>query len=222
MKCFFHPDREAIATCVECGKPVCNDCRNKIYGRNFCDQCARLEASKHEVNAPNRLVTSVTHEKRRPSNVRRPTGQRRSSSGNGAYVGGGCLSLFGFMMTIGALGSGLHGMGDFILFLVMGIAPLIGGGMIIGNHIKKNKRLKAEKTERILLGLAEKHNGRLTATVVAAESPLSLAEADKLLKEMASNGFVEMEVDNRGIIIYQFASLLPELEDDEDDPFANL
>ncbi len=126
------------------------------------------------------------------------------------------------MMSIGALTSGLHGMSDFIIFFIMALAPLVGGGMIIANAIKKNKRLKAEKTERLLLGLAEKHNGRLTATVVAAESPLSLAEADKLLKEMASNGFVEMEVDNRGIIIYQFASLLPELEDDEDDPFANL
>jgi len=40
LRCAFHPDREAIGTCVNCGKPVCQDCSDIVNGKYYCHQCA--------------------------------------------------------------------------------------------------------------------------------------------------------------------------------------
>ena len=39
MKCYRHPERDAVAFCVVCGNPICDECRNVIGGRNFCTVC---------------------------------------------------------------------------------------------------------------------------------------------------------------------------------------
>lgn len=39
MQCFNHPDMEAIGTCVNCGKAVCESCAVDVEGRLFCQQC---------------------------------------------------------------------------------------------------------------------------------------------------------------------------------------
>lgn len=36
----MHADRPAAAVCCECGDAVCVSCRNKMFGRNYCDVCA--------------------------------------------------------------------------------------------------------------------------------------------------------------------------------------
>lgn len=39
MKCFNHPEREAVATCQKCGKGLCKECAEK-YTPCMCDPCA--------------------------------------------------------------------------------------------------------------------------------------------------------------------------------------
>lgn len=39
MKCFNHPEREAVATCQKCGKGLCRECAGK-YTPCLCDSCA--------------------------------------------------------------------------------------------------------------------------------------------------------------------------------------
>lgn len=39
MKCFNHPEREAVATCQRCGKGLCRECAEK-YTPCMCDECA--------------------------------------------------------------------------------------------------------------------------------------------------------------------------------------
>ena len=39
MKCFNHPEREAVATCQRCGKGLCRECAGK-YTPCMCDTCA--------------------------------------------------------------------------------------------------------------------------------------------------------------------------------------
>lgn len=39
MKCYKHYDREAVATCVDCGKALCPECTN-IFTVPLCNQCA--------------------------------------------------------------------------------------------------------------------------------------------------------------------------------------
>lgn len=37
-KCIKHPDRDAIALCYQCHKPVCNACMTVTEFGNFCSQ----------------------------------------------------------------------------------------------------------------------------------------------------------------------------------------
>lgn len=38
MKCYYHPDRDAVAQCVECHKGLCNECAHK-WEPPHCDGC---------------------------------------------------------------------------------------------------------------------------------------------------------------------------------------
>lgn len=41
MKCFNHPEEDAVATCQKCGKGLCRECAAK-YTPCLCDSCADL------------------------------------------------------------------------------------------------------------------------------------------------------------------------------------
>jgi hypothetical protein len=40
MRCTFHPDREAIGACTNCGRPLCDECKEVVDGRFYCSSCA--------------------------------------------------------------------------------------------------------------------------------------------------------------------------------------
>ena len=39
MKCYYHSDIDAVATCVGCGKAVCQNCAVDVAGKFYCQQC---------------------------------------------------------------------------------------------------------------------------------------------------------------------------------------
>ena len=39
MKCYYHPEIEAVATCVVCGKAICQTCSVDVAGRITCQHC---------------------------------------------------------------------------------------------------------------------------------------------------------------------------------------
>ena len=39
LTCTHHEQREARARCVECGTLLCDECRGKVGGRNYCRPC---------------------------------------------------------------------------------------------------------------------------------------------------------------------------------------
>ena len=39
-RCWFHPENEAVARCVHCGRALCEACRVILGGRNSCRWCA--------------------------------------------------------------------------------------------------------------------------------------------------------------------------------------
>ena len=41
MKCYYHEDREAVATCQHCGKFLCKSCA-QVHTPCFCDECFAL------------------------------------------------------------------------------------------------------------------------------------------------------------------------------------
>jgi|GEM_PF-5632799 len=39
MKCYYHPDRDAVAVCSVCKKPLCNECAHNVNGKIYCPDC---------------------------------------------------------------------------------------------------------------------------------------------------------------------------------------
>ena len=39
MRCYRHPDVDAVATCVACGKAICESCAVDVGGRITCQHC---------------------------------------------------------------------------------------------------------------------------------------------------------------------------------------
>ena len=40
MKCNYHPEIDAIGTCVYCGRMLCSECALQLAGRTYCQPCA--------------------------------------------------------------------------------------------------------------------------------------------------------------------------------------
>ena len=38
MKCYYHPEKDAVAVCKECGKPLCEDCAHEFNGKIYCEE----------------------------------------------------------------------------------------------------------------------------------------------------------------------------------------
>ncbi|MFH1743107.1 MAG: hypothetical protein ABIH23_29220 [bacterium] len=45
MPCYYHPDREPIASCVQCGRLVCSECAVVEGTRTFCSHCFASQQS---------------------------------------------------------------------------------------------------------------------------------------------------------------------------------
>ena len=53
MKCFNHPEMEAVATCQKCGKGLCRECAEK-YTPCMCDPCAAQAKRSQQQQAQNK------------------------------------------------------------------------------------------------------------------------------------------------------------------------
>lgn len=53
MRCFNHPEREAVATCQKCGKGLCKECAEK-YTPCMCDSCATQTQRDRQQQAKNK------------------------------------------------------------------------------------------------------------------------------------------------------------------------
>lgn len=42
MKCYYHPQIEAVATCASCGKAICKACTVEVAGRTVCQHCLAM------------------------------------------------------------------------------------------------------------------------------------------------------------------------------------
>ena len=50
MRCDQHPYKDAVGTCVYCGRGVCEDCKVRIYDKLHCKEC--VEAGRTRGNEP--------------------------------------------------------------------------------------------------------------------------------------------------------------------------
>lgn len=42
LKCFYHPQKDAIAGCVNCHHLICESCRIMKNGKSYCPHCFAL------------------------------------------------------------------------------------------------------------------------------------------------------------------------------------
>lgn len=97
---------------------------------------------------------------------------------------------------------------DIGLVFFFGNAPLVAGAVMvrIGRVRRRGKRI--ESSEKLLLAIARKNKGILTATLVASETPLSIEEARSVLELFVTRGVVDMAIDNNGVVFYHFRELI--------------
>jgi len=42
MKCYYHPEKDAVGTCSQCGKAACRDCIEDVGGALLCKDCMAM------------------------------------------------------------------------------------------------------------------------------------------------------------------------------------
>lgn len=67
MQCAYHPDREPVGACVECGRLICVECKTALRGKFYCQTCADKvfvhrseEAAKPATAAPHAAVAAAS------------------------------------------------------------------------------------------------------------------------------------------------------------------
>ncbi|MDM8542606.1 hypothetical protein QUF90_16145 [Desulfococcaceae bacterium HSG9] len=71
-------------------------------------------------------------------------------------------------------------------------------------HFKKKKRLLRVMHEKEIFRLARLKNGKLSIADIIAETSLDTLEAESLLEDMSSNGYIGITVMDTGMMLYEF------------------
>ena len=68
--------------------------------------------------------------------------------------------------------------------------------------------VRYRRQQNRVVRLAQERGGRLSATETAADTGLTVEEAEGILKRLADGGYVELEVTQSGMVIYRFPEVL--------------
>ena len=60
MKCYVHPDVDAVGTCTNCGKSVCSNCIVEMNGKVVCKACVDNMAAQPSPVAPPVIPPAIT------------------------------------------------------------------------------------------------------------------------------------------------------------------
>jgi hypothetical protein len=91
-------------------------------------------------------------------------------------------------------------------------AVLALAGVVIARRARpRAAQIDPVQAEREILRTASAHNGRVTATGVAAQTAVPLAQASDMLEALSRRGLCRMSVAEAGILVFEF----PELEQAE-------
>ena len=93
---------------------------------------------------------------------------------------------------------------DAMLVAALGALPLVLGLSLWVRVLRAARRRRGEATERKVLGLAAKRDGRLSVQALAYETDLTLREATKILRTMHVDGHCTADVEEDGEMTYVF------------------
>lgn len=64
MKCAYHPEKDAVAECNQCRKPLCEECGDRRSNDTvYCSRCAALAAAQDAVNGEDER--QIEHEEKK-------------------------------------------------------------------------------------------------------------------------------------------------------------
>jgi hypothetical protein len=134
-------------------------------------------------------------------------------------IGGGVLIFIGLFMLLGVFSGDTLGKGSLasnaVLIFLFIVAPIGVGGLFIRSHFTgKRKALfnqeKAiqEQREKQIIRLAQQKGGRLTIPEIAVDTSMTTTEAEEFMREMTAKGYVDMQVTDAGVIVYEFYEIV--------------
>ncbi len=129
-------------------------------------------------------------------------------------IAGWTLLVFGALATVAMVASMFSPSPksslatDISATIIFGNIPLVAGVLLVRAGRVQRRRKLIESSERQLLAIARNHSGKLTATLVAMETPLSIDEAREILEMFVTRGVVDMIVDDNGVVLYYFRELM--------------
>lgn len=60
MKCYYHPAVEAVATCSNCGRAICEQCSVDVSGKVMCRECiSNSQANQGRTPDPLAIISLV-------------------------------------------------------------------------------------------------------------------------------------------------------------------
>ena len=98
-----------------------------------------------------------------------------------------------------------------VLPMVDGVRKIVSGRASRRAEIEARTR-RPEDLEREVLRLARDHGGVLTPSLIAVESDISVADAERVLGDLAARGHASVEVRENGRVEYEFAEFMRRLD----------
>jgi len=115
MKCWAHPEVDAVAICVSCGKGLCRDCSIVITGNNYCKACVESEKWRGPPTRPLAAPTPTPTAPPIPPKTK-PTPTPKGRPSKAQFTVGGIGSVFNVIAAIPL----------FILAFML-VAAIVGG-----------------------------------------------------------------------------------------------
>lgn len=118
-------------------------------------------------------------------------------------TGLGLFVLLGFALSIGKDSIGVS-----IVGIILSLAMTGGGSWLIRTALIGSKKRKLHATENQVLKIAAINGGILTIAHLAMQANIPVEQAEIMLNTMQEQGLAQIQVDDKGTLIYEFAGLL--------------
>jgi len=91
----------------------------------------------------------------------------------------------------------------------------IGGSPFIRSFKRPKFRIKnTDDAEHQIFRLANKLKGRITISDIVINTGLGIKEAEEVMNKLVDGMRVRMEVDDRGIVVYEFPEIIARYEEE--------
>ncbi len=134
-----------------------------------------------------------------------------------SFIGLGTCFMSSFMV-IGAVGlifdpdPQYQDKAAYIILLIFSLLFAIGGFMMYRHHSRKAEKRSREYIEQDILKLAAEKHGKITPAEVVLSAKIGIDEAKKMLDSFCEQGLAQLNLTEKGVMVYVFDGFLSEEE----------